>query len=109
MPTFSSVDDGCPEESGKFVESEIRDGRVRVLFNERNLGVGGAVKAGYRAALAAGAEVVVKLDGDGQMDPALIPLLVEPVLAQLPVISLAELPTTVKLNSVATWELPHAA
>ena len=75
------VDDGCPEESGKRVESEIRDGRVRVLFNERNLGVGGAVKAGYRAALAAGAEVVVKLDGDGQMDPSLIPLLVEPVLA----------------------------
>jgi flagellar biosynthesis component FlhA len=35
--------------------------------------------------------------------------LVEPVLAQLPVISLAELPTTVKLNSVATWELTHAA
>lgn len=75
------VDDGCPEQSGKRVEAECRDERVRVLFNERNLGVGGAVKAGYRAALAAGADVVVKLDGDGQMDPALIPLLVGPIRA----------------------------
>ena len=35
--------------------------------------------------------------------------LVEPILPQLPVISLAELPSHVKLNAVATWELPHAA
>ncbi len=35
--------------------------------------------------------------------------LVEPVLPGLPVISLAELPAHVKLNSVATWELPNAA
>ena len=32
------------------------------------------------AAIADGAEVIVKLDGDGQMDPALIPRLVRPVL-----------------------------
>ncbi len=35
--------------------------------------------------------------------------LIEPVMPQLPVISLAELPSHVKLNSVATWELPNAA
>jgi flagellar biosynthesis protein FlhA len=34
--------------------------------------------------------------------------LVEPVLPALPVVSLAELPPSVKLNSVATWELIHA-
>jgi flagellar biosynthesis protein FlhA len=34
--------------------------------------------------------------------------LVEPILSTLPVISLAELPPTIKLNSVATWELTHA-
>jgi glycosyltransferase involved in cell wall biosynthesis len=36
---------------------------------------------GYRAAIADGAEVIVKLDGDGQMDPALIPYFVAPILA----------------------------
>jgi len=34
--------------------------------------------------------------------------LVEPVMPQLPVVSLAELPPTVTLSSVATWELTHA-
>jgi flagellar biosynthesis protein FlhA len=33
--------------------------------------------------------------------------LVEPVMPQLPVVSLAELPPTVTLSSVATWEMPH--
>jgi flagellar biosynthesis protein FlhA len=34
--------------------------------------------------------------------------LVEPVLPNLPVVSLAELPPSIKLNSVATWELTNA-
>jgi flagellar biosynthesis protein FlhA len=34
--------------------------------------------------------------------------LVEPVLPNLPVVSLAELPASIKLNSVATWELTNA-
>ncbi|HYD52451.1 MAG TPA: flagellar biosynthesis protein FlhA [Gemmatimonadaceae bacterium] len=35
--------------------------------------------------------------------------LVEPVLPQLPVVSLAELPPHVRLTSLATWDLPHGA
>ena len=35
--------------------------------------------------------------------------LVEPVMPALPVISLAELPSFVNLNTVATWELKHAS
>jgi glycosyltransferase involved in cell wall biosynthesis len=34
---------------------------------------------GYKAALADGADVVVKIDGDGQMDPALIPRFIWPI------------------------------
>ncbi|MCX5739811.1 MAG: glycosyltransferase family 2 protein [Proteobacteria bacterium] len=74
------VDDGCPEGSGAAVESGCSDPRVRVLHHERNEGVGGATLTGYRAALADGATVIVRLDGDGQMDPALIPRLVRPIL-----------------------------
>ncbi len=76
------VDDACPEESGKRVENEISDERVRVLYNEHNLGVGGAVKAGYQAALADGFGIIVKLDGDGQMDPDRILDLVHPIREQ---------------------------
>jgi dolichol-phosphate mannosyltransferase len=75
------VDDGCPEGSGKHVEAECRDRRVRVIYHEQNRGVGGATLTGYRAAIADGADVIVKLDGDGQMDPALIPRLVQPILS----------------------------
>lgn len=74
------VDDGCPEGSGAAVEAGCSDPRVRVLRHERNQGVGGATLTGYRAALADGATVIVRLDGDGQMDPALIPRLVRPIL-----------------------------
>ncbi len=73
------VDDACPEATGKWVEQECRDPRVRVLCHAANQGVGGATLTGYRQALADGAEVLVKLDGDGQMDPHLIPRLVTPI------------------------------
>ena len=75
------VDDCCPERSGDYVEENCRDKRVTVIRNSSNLGVGGAVMAGYRAAIADGAEVIVKIDGDDQMDPSLIMKFVSPILA----------------------------
>ncbi len=75
------VDDGCPEGSGKLVEERCTDRRVEVIYHERNQGVGAATISGYRRAVEDGASVVVKLDGDGQMDPALIPRFVRPILA----------------------------
>jgi len=76
------VDDQCPEHSGAVVEREFDDPRVVVLRNECNLGVGGAVMRGYRQALADGMDVIVKIDGDGQMDPALLPRFVTPILRE---------------------------
>jgi glycosyltransferase involved in cell wall biosynthesis len=75
------VDDGCPQQTGKHVEEAVRDPRVRVIHHGENRGVGAAVVTGWRRALAEGAAVLVKLDGDGQMDPALIPRFVGPILA----------------------------
>jgi dolichol-phosphate mannosyltransferase len=69
------VDDRCPESSGQYVLDHCEDSRVRVVFHEENQGVGGAVLSGYRQAIADGATVIVKLDGDGQMDPSWIPAL----------------------------------
>lgn len=75
------VDDACPEQSGKLVSTKVKDKRVKVLTHKVNQGVGGAVLTGYKAALEDGAEVIVKVDGDGQMDPALIDDLVQPILS----------------------------
>jgi len=43
--------------------------------------VGGAVMAGYRRAIDDGADIIVKIDGDGQMDPAILPSFVAPIAA----------------------------
>jgi glycosyltransferase involved in cell wall biosynthesis len=75
------VDDACPEQTGKFVSEHCTDPRVCVLHNEINQGVGGATLAGYRAAVADNATVIVKLDSDAQMDPELIPYFVQPILS----------------------------
>jgi dolichol-phosphate mannosyltransferase len=73
------VDDRCPEESGRHVQEHCDDRRVTVIFNQTNLGVGGAVMAGYARALADGADVIVKMDGDDQMDAAALPQLIGPI------------------------------
>jgi dolichol-phosphate mannosyltransferase len=54
--------------------------RVRLLRHEKNQGVGGATITGMREALGAGCNIIVKCNGDGQMDPADIPRLLAPLL-----------------------------
>jgi glycosyltransferase involved in cell wall biosynthesis len=74
------VDDACPEGSGAFVEAEARDPRVVVVKLAQNQGVGGATMAGYREAIARGGQVLVKVDGDDQMDLGYMAHLVAPIL-----------------------------
>lgn len=72
------VDDCCPEGSGE-VAARSADPRVEVIRHPVNKGVGGAVVTGYARALDLGCDVVVKMDGDGQMDPAELPRLIAPL------------------------------
>jgi dolichol-phosphate mannosyltransferase len=74
------IDDACPEKSGDFVLQNVNDSRVEVIKHHSNLGVGGAVKTGYRRALELNSNVVVKVDGDGQMDATKILELISPIL-----------------------------
>jgi glycosyltransferase involved in cell wall biosynthesis len=56
-------------------------GRVgfEVVRHPANRGVGAAIVTGYRRALAVDADVIAVLAGDGQMDPADLPALLEPI------------------------------
>lgn len=74
------VDDACPDNSGDFIEAENTDPRVVVVRLPRNQGVGGATLAGYAEAARRGARVMVKVDGDDQMDLAYAAQLVAPIL-----------------------------
>ncbi|WP_413719773.1 glycosyltransferase family 2 protein [Silicimonas sp. MF1-12-2] len=74
-----AVDDACPDGSGDHIEANVTDPRVTVLRHKVNKGVGGAVVTGYHAALADGMDIVVKIDGDGQMPPEIMNNFTRPI------------------------------
>ena len=79
------VDDACPEGTGSRVEALVGAdpafARVVVLRQEENTGVGGAALRGMTHARRNGADILVKIDGDGQMAPELVPRFVGPIAA----------------------------
>ncbi len=75
------VDDASSDNTSELVQAcAKRDRRIVLVRHEQNQGVGGAMLTGFKKALELGAHVVVKIDGDHQMDPAYIPELVTPLL-----------------------------
>jgi glycosyltransferase involved in cell wall biosynthesis len=72
------VDDASPDDL-QAVLATVTDPRLIVLRHETNRGVGGAMKTGLAKALELDTDIAVKLDGDGQMDPGLIPRFIEPI------------------------------
>lgn len=77
------VDDCCPNKSGQLVIDNNKDNeRVIVVFNSENKGVGGAVKHGYTKALELGCDIVIKMDGDNQMNPDYLIDLITPLILE---------------------------
>lgn len=74
------VDDASPDGTAAAAES-IHDLRIQLIRHDTNLGVGGAMATGFRAALQEGTDIIVKCDADGQMNPQDIGALVRPLLA----------------------------
>lgn len=70
------VDDASPDGTSQALAA-LSDPRLTVTRHERNRGVGGAMKTAYRLCLDAKVDVVVKMDADGQMDPALMTVLLD--------------------------------
>ncbi len=81
VSTIIVVDDCSPDETSEIVVAQQKkDPRILLIRNSRNLGVGGAMLAGYAAAIDAGAEIVIKIDSDDQMDPGYILPLIDPII-----------------------------
>lgn len=77
--TIVVVDDCSPDDSFERA-SAVKDNRIHFVRHTQNLGVGGAVLSGYQRSIELGAEIVVKMDSDGQMDPAYLLPLITPIL-----------------------------
>jgi dolichol-phosphate mannosyltransferase len=81
VQTIVVVDDASSDETAAVAERcASADTRIVVLRHPQNQGVGGATVTGFRKALEAAADVVVKIDGDGQMPLPLLPQLLQPLL-----------------------------
>ena len=75
------VDDASPDQTSGIVRRAMFDDpRVRLVQHTVNEGVGGAMLTGYREAHRFGADVIAKMDADGQMDPRHLPALIAPIL-----------------------------
>tara|TARA_B110000259_G_C13998263_1_gene395311 strand:+ start:720 stop:1667 length:948 start_codon:yes stop_codon:yes gene_type:complete len=73
------VDDACPEKSGN-ISKKLKQDNIQVIFHKKNKGVGGAVISGFKKAIELNSDIIVKLDGDGQMDPNNIDKLIQPLI-----------------------------
>ena len=71
------VDDGSTDRTSAVAEAR----GAHVLRLPFNIGIGGAVQTGFRYAFERGFQLAVRIDGDGQHDPAQLAALIEPVLA----------------------------
>lgn len=75
------IDDACPDGSGDVLDRLAgKEPRMTVVHHAVNGGVGASMVTGYRAAIEDGMDILVKLDGDGQMPPELVPFLTEPII-----------------------------
>ena len=70
------IADGCTDAT----EATARNLGATVIRRDLRRGSGAAVRLGYRAALGAGAAIVVTLDADGQHDPREMERLVQPLI-----------------------------
>ena len=71
------VDDGSTDATAALAEAA----GARVIRLPINLGIGGAVQAGYLYAFEGGFDLAMQIDGDGQHDARELELLLEPILA----------------------------
>jgi len=86
MPDFVDavvvIDDASSDDTVRVVK-ELQQGRADLFLieHEQNQGCGGAVITGYEWAAKQDFEVVVRMDGDGQMNPEDLSALIDPVAA----------------------------
>lgn len=72
------VNDCSPDQTNQAI-CEVKDRRIHLLTHTKNMGVGGAMLTGYSYALHLDCDIVIKIDGDDQMDPVYIESLINPI------------------------------
>jgi glycosyltransferase involved in cell wall biosynthesis len=71
------VDDNSPDGTGALADAFAVEGRLEVIHRPGKLGLGTAYDAGFRRALALGAELILTMDADFSHHPSYIPQMVD--------------------------------
>ena len=74
------VDDQCPLKTGEKILKCDFNSKVHVIFNTKNLGVGGSTKIGISWLLEQDFDIILKMDADYQMYPEDIPKMCSPII-----------------------------
>ncbi len=71
--------DDCSQDDTLQIANRLSEqfNRIKVVHHEKNRGVGGAMLSGYETASQDGADILIKMDSDNQMDPAYLPCLLD--------------------------------
>jgi glycosyltransferase involved in cell wall biosynthesis len=76
-----AVDDSSTDRTQQEIADHSRkDPRIIVIRHEKNSGVGAAIVSGYRRSVEDGNQVTVVMAGDNQMDPELMPSIIDPII-----------------------------
>ena len=80
--SFIIVVNDCSTDATQSVLEQlaVTNPKIHIVVHTSNQGVGGAMISGYRKSLELGAAITIKMDGDGQMDAANIPKLIQPIM-----------------------------
>ncbi len=79
--TIIVVNDASLDQTEAIIQKmKLQDERIILVSHNTNRGVGGAMVSGFQKALTLDSDIVIKLDGDGQMDPAFLQKLITPIL-----------------------------
>jgi len=75
------VNDGSIDRTQKVVEEIARtDARIVPIRHDKNQGVGAAIASGYKQSCDESINITVVMDGDNQMDPQVMPSLIDPII-----------------------------
>jgi glycosyltransferase involved in cell wall biosynthesis len=85
LPSFVdriyAVDDSSTDRTWQLIEDlSRRDPRIIAIRHNKNSGVGAAIVSGYRQSLKDNNQVTVVMAGDNQMDPELLPSIIDPII-----------------------------
>jgi glycosyltransferase involved in cell wall biosynthesis len=72
----------CSKDDTDKILMRLKQENEKMIYirHDVNQGVGGAMISGYKKSMELNSDVVLKMDGDGQMDPLYIPDLINPIM-----------------------------